>query len=338
MRQERIFFIALFAVVGVLALLVMQPFLTYIVLAAILTYTLFPVHRFILGSTNRPELSAALSIIVALLLMILPTFFLVSELVQQVSGAYTNFQTENLQRVADYLSGLTGNRVDFQTMVASSIDQIRRSIVGLAPGILGSVTDIALGLFIMFFVMFYGFKEGESFLLRIKELLPLDPALKESLFYEVRTITQAVLYGQVMTAVIQGTLGAIGLLIFGIQGWIFWGAIMIITAFLPVLGTPIIWVPAAVSQILDGETGKGVGLLIYGSTIVMNIDNFIRPRLVSGRTKVHPVLILIGVLGGLKFFGFIGMLVGPLVLALLVAFIKFYEQAYLRSSPTRSTG
>lgn len=186
-----------------------------------------------------------------------------------------------------------------------------------------------VGLFIMFFVMYYGFRDGEGFIKRIRDLLPLEPALKESLFYEVRTITQAVLYGQVMTALIQGTLGGIGLLIFGISNWLFWGAIMIIMAFLPLLGTPLIWVPAAVSQILDGETARGVGLLIYGSTIVMNIDNVLRPRLMSGRTKVHPVLILLGVLGGLKIFGFIGMLVGPLILAVLVAFTKFYEQAYL---------
>lgn len=334
MRQERIFFSILFAVIGVLALVVMRPFLTYIVLAAILTYTLFPVYRFILNRIHRQELSAAIAIILALLLMVLPTFFIVSELVQQVSGAYTNFQAESLQRAADYLSGMTGNRIDFQAMVTSSIDQIRRSIVGLAPDILGSITEVALGLFIMFFVMFYGFKEGEGFLGHLKQLLPLDPELKEMLFFEVRTITQAVLYGQVMTAAIQGTLGAIGLLVFGIQGWIFWGAIMMITAFLPVLGTPIIWVPAAASLIVDGEVGRGIGLLIFGATIVMNIDNFIRPRLMSGRTKVHPVLILIGVLGGLKVFGFIGMLVGPLVLALLVAFIKFYEQAYLKPKAT----
>ena len=94
--------------------------------------------------------------------------------------------------------------------------------------------------------------------------------------------------------------------------------------------TPIVWVPAAVGLILDGDTGRGVGLLIYGSTIVMNIDNILRPKLMSGRSKVHPVLILIGVLGGLRIFGFVGMLVGPLILALLVAFIKFYEQAYLK--------
>jgi len=118
--------------------------------------------------------------------------------------------------------------------------------------------------------------------------------------------------------------------VFGVSNWLFWGAIMIVMAFLPVLGTPVVWVPAAVGLILDGETARGIGLLIFGSTVVMNIDNFLRPRLMSGRTKVHPVLILIGVLGGLKIFGFVGMLVGPLILALLVALIKFWEQAYMQ--------
>jgi predicted PurR-regulated permease PerM len=330
MRQQRVFFGVLFAIIAALAVIIMVPFLTYIVLAGILTYTLFPVYRFFYRRIGRPEFASALSILIALILMVLPAVFLISELAQQVSGAYSNFQVQNIQRVADYLSGLTGNRINFQEMLNSGLDQIRKSIVGLAPDILGSIGELLLGLFIMFFVMYYGFREGEAFIARIRQLLPLEASLKDSLFYEVRTITQAVLYGQVMTAVIQGTLGALGLLVFGVSNWLFWGAIMIIMAFLPVLGTPIVWVPAAVGLILDGETARGVGLLIFGSTIVMNIDNFIRPRIMSGRTKVHPVLILIGVLGGLKIFGFVGMLVGPLILALMVAFIKFYEQAYLQ--------
>jgi predicted PurR-regulated permease PerM len=331
MRQERIFFGLLFGVITVLAVVIMWPFLNYIVLAGILTYTLFPLYRFFYRRViRRTEFASALSILVALLLMVLPAVYLISELAQQVSGAYTNFQMQNIQRVADYLSGLTGNRIDFQEMLNSSMDAIRKSIVGLAPDILGSVGELLLGLFIMFFVMYYGFREGETFLARIRQLLPLEPSLKESLFYEMRTITQAVLYGQVMTAIVQGALGGIALLVFGVSNWLFWGAIMIIMSFLPVLGTPIVWVPAAVGLILDGETARGIGLLIFGSTVVMNIDNFLRPRLMSGRTKVHPVLILIGVLGGLKIFGFVGMLVGPLILALLVAFIKFYEQAYMQ--------
>ena len=207
---------------------------------------------------------------------------------------------------------------------------MRQSIVGLAPNILGSISELLLGLFIMFFVMFYGFREGQGFITYLKELLPLEAGLKDSLFHEMRTVTQAVLYGQVLTAVIQGALGGLGLLVCGVPNALFWGAIMMITAFFLCSGTPLIWVPAAVGLIMDGQTTRGILLLIYGATIVMNIDNFLRPRLVSGRSNVHPVLILIGVLGGLRVFGFIGMLVGPLVLAILVALIKFYEQNYMR--------
>ena len=326
----------MFAVVAILGIAIALPFVTYIVLAGILTYTLFPLYHFINQRTRRPSLSAGFCILVALLVMILPTVYLVSELVAQVSGAYNTLQTDWLGQVGDYLNSLTNGRVDFQEILRSALDQVRQSIVGLAPNILGSISDLLIGLFILFFVMFYGFRDGQRFITYLKALIPLEGNLKDSLFHEMRTVTQAVLYGQVLTAVIQGGLGGVGLLIVGIPNALFWGAIMIITAFLPVLGTPLIWVPAAVGLILDGKTTRGILLLIYGATIVMNIDNFLRPKLVSGRTNVHPVLILIGVLGGLKVFGFIGMLVGPLILAILVALIKFYEQNYMRRGQSQN--
>jgi len=326
-RQEQIFFGGLFAVIAVLAAVILWPFITFIVLAGILTYALFPIYRFFLARLRRPQLASALAIVLTLLVMVLPAIFLIRELVQQVSGAYTNFKPQNIERVTDYLDRVTGYR--FQEMFDSALEQIRASILALAPNILGSVGQVILGLFIMFSVMYYGFRDGEKFVKRIRELLPLEASLKESLFHELRTITQAVLYGQVMTAVIQGALGALGLLIFGVPNWLFWGAIMIVTAFIPLLGTPIVWVPAALSLLLGGSTARGIGLLIYSGVLVMNIDNFLRPRLMSGRTTVHPVLILIGVLGGLQVFGFVGLLVGPLILAMLVAFVKFYEEAYL---------
>lgn len=304
--------------------------MTYIVLAGILTYTLFPIYQFLNRRTRTAGIAAGVVIVLALVVMILPTVYLVSELVDQVKGTYTTLQTDSLQQVGDYLNSLTNLDVDFQEMLSSMLDQVRQSIVGLAPNILGSISELLLGLFIMFFVMFYGFREGQAFMTYLKELLPLEVGLKDSLFHEMRTVTQAVLYGQVLTAVIQGGLGGLGLLVAGVPNALFWGAIMMITAFVPLLGTPLIWVPAGVGLMMDGAMTRGIILLIYGATIVMNIDNFLRPRLVSGRSKVHPVLILIGVLGGLRVFGFIGMLIGPLVLAILVALIKFYEQNYMR--------
>ena len=326
----------MFAVIAVLGFAIALPFMPYIVLAGILTYTLFPIYQFLSQRTGKPGLSAGLAIILALLVMILPTVYLVSELVDQVSGAYTTLKTDSLKQVGDYFSSLTNGQVDFQEILDAALEQVRQSIVGVAPNILGSISELLLGLFIMFFVMFYGFREGQGFITYLKELLPLEAGLKDSLFHQMRTVTQAVLYGQVLTAVIQGGLGGLGLLVCGVPNALFWGAIMMITAFLPLLGTPLIWVPAGVGLIMDGSMTRGILLLIYGATIVMNIDNFLRPRLVSGRSNVHPVLILIGVLGGLRVFGFIGMLVGPLVLAILVALIKFYEQNYMRRKQPQS--
>ncbi|HTG72446.1 MAG TPA: AI-2E family transporter [Terriglobia bacterium] len=326
----------MFAVIAVLGFAIALPFMPYIVLAGILTYTLFPIYQFLSQRTGKPGLSAGLAIILALLVMILPTVYLVSELVDQVSGAYTTLKTDSLKQVGDYFSSLTNGQVDFQEILDAALDQVRQSIVGVAPNILGSISELLLGLFIMFFVMFYGFREGQGFITYLKELLPLETGLKDSLFHQMRTVTQAVLYGQVLTAVIQGALGGLGLLVCGVPNALFWGAIMMITAFLPLLGTPLIWVPAGVGLIMDGSMTRGILLLIYGATIVMNIDNFLRPRLVSGRSNVHPVLILIGVLGGLRVFGFVGMLVGPLVMAILVALIKFYEQNYMRRKQPQS--
>jgi predicted PurR-regulated permease PerM len=331
-RHEQIVFAVLFVVIAVFAVIVLQPFLTYIVLAAILTYTLFPIYNFLNDRIRRPSLASALAIIVTLLLMVLPAVFLISQLVQQVSGAYSNLKMENIEKVTDYLDRITGYR--FQEMFNSGVERLRALILAVAPNVLGSIGDLLLGLFVMFFVMYYGFRDGERFVDRIRQVLPLEPSLKDALFHELRTITQAVLYGQVVTAVVQGGIGTLGLLIFGVSNWLFWGAIMILTAFIPMVGTPVVWIPAAISLILGGSTARGVGLLIFGGTIVMNIDNFLRPRLMSGRTQIHPVLILIGVMGGLKVFGFVGLLVGPLILALLVAFIKFYELAYAQSSAT----
>ncbi|PYS38151.1 MAG: hypothetical protein DMG14_18755 [Acidobacteria bacterium] len=328
-RLEQFFFGSLFATIAVLAVIILWPFLTFIVLAGILTYTLFPLYTFFYSRIRRAQLASALSIVVALLVMVLPAIFLISELAQQVSGAYASLKLENIERITDYLGRVTGYRIDLQQMLNSGVEQIRKWILAVAPNVLGSIGELLLGLFVMFSVMYYGFVEGETFVTRIRQLLPLEPSLKDSLFYELRTITQAVLYGQVMTAVVQGSLGALGLLVFGVPNWLFWGAIMIIIGFLPLVGTALVWGPAAVALILDGATARGIGLLIYGAAIVMNVDNVLRPRLMSGRTKVHPAFILIGVLGGLKVFGFVGLLVGPLILALLVAFIKFYEEAYL---------
>lgn len=332
MKRENLIFGIVFSIIILLSMLVVWPFVSSIVLAGVLTYTLFPAYAFFRDRTGHPRISSGLTILLALVLLVLPAFLVAQRLAGEVRGVFTTIELSNLDRLGDYLSGLTGNQIDFQELLTSSFSALQESIVGLAPDVLGSFTDILLGLFVMFFVMYYAFRDGEGFLRHVKNMLPLDAILRERLFSEVQTVTQGVLYGQVLTAVIQGSVATFGYIIFGVSNWAFWGAVTMVLAFLPLIGTPIIWVPLAVTMLLDGQFGIGIGLMVYGTLVVTNVDNLVRPKLVSERSKVHPVLVIIGVLGGLKMVGFSGMLVGPLILALLVALVKFFEDVYLKDA------
>ena len=142
----------------------------------------------------------------------------------------------------------------------------------------------------------------------------------------------AIVYGSIVVALIQGTLGGIGFWIVGIPSPILWGILMSLFALIPMVGTGIIWVPASLGMAaygyLSGDTvmvWKAIGLFIYGVFVIAGIDNVLKPKIIGERAHVHPVIILLGVLGGLKFFGIVGFAVGPLILAIFITFLEIYE-------------
>jgi len=133
----------------------------------------------------------------------------------------------------------------------------------------------------------------------------------------------------------QGVIGAIGFIIFGVGSPIFWGMMMAIFALIPFLGTAIIWVPASLILLIKGflsnngwMIGKGIGLFLYGLLIVSTLDNIIKPKLIGHKGKIHPAVVLLGILGGLNLFGFIGIFIGPIILAVFIALSKVYSDEY----------
>ena len=131
-------------------------------------------------------------------------------------------------------------------------------------------------------------------------------------------------------AVLQGILGGIGFFVVGIPNPVFWGFIMTILAFLPIVGTGLIWGPAGIILIAEGNIIWGIFLLVYGFFIVAGIDNIIRPRIISGKGKIHPIVALIGIIGGLKVFGFLGIIIGPLIAALFITMAEFFYEDYVK--------
>ena len=184
---------------------------------------------------------------------------------------------------------------------------------------------MAIALFISFFL----FKDGKELIQNSVKMMPISKKYSSKLIDKFGKIANSVVFAHIIVAIVQGTLGAIGFYIFGVESAIFWGVVMVIFALLPLIGPAIIWGPASLFLIFNGviinsyfDIGKGIGLILYGIFIMSISDNLLRVKIIGGQADVHPLTVLIGIIGGLSLFGLIGIFVGPIILSLLITFFK----------------
>jgi predicted PurR-regulated permease PerM len=142
-----------------------------------------------------------------------------------------------------------------------------------------------------------------------------------------REVIDASVYGVITVAVIQGALGGLAFWALGLPSAIIWGVVMVFLSMVPMLGAFLVWVPAAIYLALTGQYVKAVILVLWGTLVIGMIDNFLRPKLVGGRTRLHELLIFFAVLGGLNVFGVLGVVLGPVVLAITLSLIDVYKAA-----------
>lgn len=313
------------------------PFFTYILTGLILTIVSHPLYEGLLSKIKNKKLSSIITIILVLLLIVIPTSLMIGSLVVQTKSFVKSFNQASVEKAAEYFNELNsavmdvlGPNADLKNKIGSALQGMEKFIVNTTASLIGSIADVILGLFVMFFIMYYGLVEGKRWVINLKEHLPLAKERKEKLAKQVGQITHAVIFGQILIAFIQGLLGGIGFFIVGIKNPVFWGFVMTILAFIPVTGTGIVWVPASIIELINGNILGGIFLLMYGFIIVSSIDNFIRPKIISGKTNIHPAIALIGVLGGLKVFGFMGIFIGPFIAAMFVAIAGFFYEDYLK--------
>jgi len=319
-------FVILLLLILYISFLIVKPLLPYIVLAFVLGSAMYPLTKRFNERIKNKTIVAFIMILLVLVILILPLSYTVGNLINQASGVYKSFDPQIIDEISDYLSGVSGKEVDVSAYLIKSISEIRNYIISSIPEFIESISGMVLGLFVMFFTLFYIVRDGETIKKSLSDLIPLNDEYKTKVIEEIDKVTRGVINGQVLTAVIQGIVGGLGFFIFGVPNPIFWGFIMVILAIIPLLGTAMIWVPAGVIELMSGNYVSGVGILLFGAIIVGNLDNLLRPRLISGKTKVHPVVILIGFLGGLKLMGIIGFIVGPVILAILLTLIRFYNR------------
>lgn len=325
-KHSKYFFLVSFIGLIGLSLILIWPFITALLGSMLLAYTFYPIYRRALKIIkNKPLCSFLMSLFIVILIFV-PLMFTANAVLNETNDIFFSLRDFNFNNIDEkYLSKYFGENIDLASYTKDLLNKISIIVLQSVEGFILSLPQKIISLFVMLFVMYYLFKDGKRLVNWIKEELPLKERYRKDIAKKFDNTIYATIYGVIVTALIQGVLGLIGFYIFGIKSPILWGIVMTICAMIPFVGTTIIWLPASIFKLIQGETFNGIGLFLYGLLIISTIDNIIKPKLIGGKGKIHPALVLLGVLGGLKVFGLIGVIIGPLALAILVVFFELYK-------------
>lgn len=328
----------LFIILGYLGYLIFEPFLIPIAWAVVFSILFYPPYTFMLKYL-RSKSVASLTMLVAILAIILGPLSYLSYLIVQevrmitvstdariVGGVREILHHPFLEHITERVMSLFNiTEEELTRAVNENIMHIGQSVLGsLRRGVAGVITGFLDFLF-MTISLFFLLRDGPDFAKKVLGLMPFSDAQKTIIATKLKDIVIATMFGGVVVAMVQGLAGGIAFALLGISSPVLWGCAMAVTAFLPIVGPFIVWIPAAAYLILTGSIVKGIILLIVGAFGISLIDNFLRPAIVGTRTKMHYLILFFTVLGGIKVFGLIGIILGPLVFALLLSLLEAFR-------------
>ena len=345
----RVFGLVTAAVLGYLLFRILAPFFAPLMWATLLAFMLQPANRRLLNRGQKPATASGLLTVASFLVVAGPVTFFVFAFLRQAGELLARFQTEAAERKLPALQlilelgpvqAILTRAGEFTSL---SKDQILKEAVDAAQGALQQVaslggtvvvgtvnviTQFALTMFLLFFFL----RDGKGMLERGIRLVPMTPARKIELAGTLGGVTRAVVLGTAVTALVQGTLVGIGFAIAGLPSPLVFGAVGAIASLIPIVGTSLVWVPAVITLIAQGQTGWAVFLTLWSIILVAGSDNVVRPLIISGSSKASTLLVFVGLLGGISVFGFAGIFMGPLVLTLVATLLEYADLELPRAS------
>jgi predicted PurR-regulated permease PerM len=330
--------VAVLILLVVLSFAVLKEFITVIFFAALLSYILMPVKRFF-ERRLQPKWSAALVcmlMLITLLCLVLSAMIIVVPQVQSL----VNLARESItpQSVCSLSPNICSMLTEFglldtgSELVYSIIEFFGQHVFTLTTQFIQSIPLVVVKLILLFMFLYFGLLEGANVVRYLRSLIPLKSSEIDSMQRIIEGMIFAVIYGSIFVVIIQGLLAMVGYTIAGAPSPILFGLLTILVAFIPFVGTALLWVPISLLLLTSAVDTlgivRGVFLIVYSLLIVSTADNFIKPLIISKKAGVHPVLVFLGVLGGLHAFGVMGFLLGPVCLALLVAMADIVRTHY----------
>ena len=315
-----------------------QPFANVLLWAVVLSFVFVPVHRRIERRIQRPALSAAVSTALVVFTIVLPvtliTLALVGELrdlassVEAHEGPWLDPASPVIGPILRWLEPYVDlSQFQSAAFVRSRLEAWSGVLAAGTLGIVGGVTSAALQTLLVVFTLYYLFRDGDAIRRAAYDVVPIDRAQARDILSRMGAVVGATVYGVLVIAAIQGALGFFIFWTLGLPSPLLWGVVMFFLSMIPMAGAFLVWAPAALYLALSGAMTNAIILTAWGVLVVGSIDNFLSPRLVGRRASMHELLIFFGVLGGLDLFGVIGVVLGPVVVAVTLALLEIVRQA-----------
>ena len=317
--------------------LMLRPFVDVLLWATVLVIVFYPVHRWLTGRFRRPGLRALISSLLVTLIVLGPLVFVVAALTAEFTKAAQDLPAQISVALdpnapaTGRIVGWLGRYLDLESLRSGHflVDQLKgtgSAIVSQSIGLLGGVIGVIVKAFFVIFTMYYLFRDGDRIVRALPDFLPLKKEQSTQIFERTREVINASVYGVVFIAMLQGLLGGLAFWALGVPSAVLWGVTMAFVCMIPVAGSFLIWLPASVYLMLTGHWTRATLLLLWGVFVISTIDNFVRPKLIRGRTKLHELFVFFAVLGGLRVFGVLGIVLGPVVLAITLALVESFRE------------
>lgn len=341
LKLQKGFLLLLVIGITLLLLIMVRGFLVAVILAGVFAAMARPVFVTLarwLGGRQGP--AAMLTVLLLLLLIVVPVgAFLALVVTQaiQVADIAVNWIQQQSGRVGELSAWLQGLPLvgqfipDQEALIARAGEFVGRAgtfVVNNAQAVTSGTVNAILQLFVMLYAFYFFVKDGPRILSRILYFTPLEEDDERKLIAQFVSVTRATIKGSILIGLLQGALAGAPFFILDLPAAAFWTTVMAVLSVIPVLGSGIVWGPAAAILFFTGRAAAGIGLAIWGVAVVGVVDNFLRPRLVGRDTKMHDLLVLLSTFGGLAMFGLVGFIIGPIIAALFLTAWDLYGAAF----------
>jgi predicted PurR-regulated permease PerM len=316
--------------------LMVKPFLGVLAWAVVLVIVFYPVHRRLAHRIKRPSLRALVSCLLVVLIIVLPLVVLTTVVAQELAKVIPNLPSQISQllnsptspfgRISGWMETRFGiDTVSSKAFIVDHLKQSSERLLGPSLNLMGNIVSGIVKAFFVLFTMYYLFKDGDKIVDKLPAALPLSREQSDAIILRTKEVVSASVYGVVTIAALQGLLGGIMFWILGIPSPLLWAVLMAFVCMIPVAGSFLVWLPLSIYLMVTGHWTKAVILIVWGALVISTVDNFLRPKLVGTQTRLHELFIFFSVLGGISVFGLLGIVLGPVVLAITFGLLRTFQ-------------